>query len=106
MTCCRPMPSVRRRWWSMPLLWSAATGLAMPPGALRLSNAGEVLGGGGAQLTPERQLRQMGCELIGSLDAPADGEIVLLAFSALPELGVTGLSIDLNLPTLVPLIFA
>jgi ATP phosphoribosyltransferase regulatory subunit len=84
----------------------AATRLANAPRPLRLSYAGEVLRVGGAQLNPERQLRQIGCELIGSLDAAADAEIVLLAYSALTELGVIGLSIDLNLPTLVPLIFA
>jgi ATP phosphoribosyltransferase regulatory subunit len=84
----------------------AATRLANAPRPLRLSYAGEVLRVGGAQLNPERQLRQIGCELIGSLDAAADAEIVLLAYSALTDLGVAGLSIDLNLPTLVPLIFA
>jgi len=84
----------------------AATRLANAPRPLRLSYAGEVLRVGGAQLNPERQLRQIGCELIGSLDSAADAEIILLAFTALTELGVTGLSIDLNLPTLVPLIFA
>src|SRR5476651_1254647 len=70
----------------------AATRLANAPRPLRLSYAGEVLRVGAAQLNPERQLRQIGCELIGSLDAAADAEIVLLAYSALTELGVTGLS--------------
>lgn len=84
----------------------AATRLAKAPRPLRLSYSGEVLRVGGEQLSPERQLRQIGCELIGSLEASADAEIILLAYSALIELGVTGLSIDLNLPTLVPLIFA
>jgi ATP phosphoribosyltransferase regulatory subunit len=84
----------------------AATRLVNAPRPLRLSYSGEVLRVGGAQLAPERQLRQIGCELIGSLEAAADAEIILLAYSALCELGVTGLSIDLNLPTLVPLIFA
>jgi ATP phosphoribosyltransferase regulatory subunit len=84
----------------------ASTRLARAPRPLRLSYAGEVLRVGGAQLNPERQLRQLGCELIGSLEAAADAEIILLAYSALTDLGVTGLSIDLNLPTLVPAIFA
>jgi ATP phosphoribosyltransferase regulatory subunit len=84
----------------------AATRLAKAPRPLRLCYSGEVLRVGGEQLAPERQLRQIGCELIGSLEAAADAEIILLAYSALTELGVTGLSIDLNLPTLVPLIFA
>jgi len=84
----------------------ASTRLANAPRPLRLSYSGEVLRVGGAQLAPERQLRQLGCELIGSLEAAADAEIILLAYSALTELGVAGLSIDLNLPTLVPAIFA
>jgi len=84
----------------------AATRLVNAPRPLRLCYSGEVLRVGGEQLAPERQLRQIGCELIGSLEAAADAEIILLAYSALTELGVTGLSIDLNLPTLVPLIFA
>ena len=84
----------------------AVTRLLNAPRPLRLSYSGEVLRVGGAQLSPERQFRQIGCELIGSLDAAADAEIVLLAATALTELGVHGLSIDLNLPTLVPAIFA
>jgi ATP phosphoribosyltransferase regulatory subunit len=84
----------------------AATRLINAPRPLRLCYSGEVLRVGGEQLSPERQLRQIGCELIGSLEAVADAEIILLAYSALTELGVTGLSIDLNLPTLVPVIFA
>ena len=84
----------------------AVTRLLKAPRPLRLCYAGEVLRVGGAQLSPERQFRQIGCELIGSLDAAADAEIVLLAATALTELGVRGLSIDLNLPTLVPAIFA
>src|SRR6202012_3020545 len=84
----------------------AASRLLKAPRPLRLSYSGEVLRVGGEQLIPERQFRQIGCELIGSLEAAADAEIILLAYSALTELGVTGLSIDLNLPTLVPLIFA
>jgi ATP phosphoribosyltransferase regulatory subunit len=84
----------------------AVTRLLKTPRPLRLSYAGEVLRVGGEQLIPERQFRQIGCELIGSLEAGADAEIILLAATALTELGVRGLSIDLNLPTLVPTIFA
>jgi ATP phosphoribosyltransferase regulatory subunit len=80
--------------------------LVNAPRPLRLCYAGEVLRIGGALLSPERQFRQIGCELIGSLEPAADAEIVVLAASALAEIGVTGLSIDLNLPTLVPTIFA
>jgi len=84
----------------------SATRLIKAPRPLRLSYSGEVLRVGGAQLSPERQFRQLGCELIGSLEPGADAEIVVLATDALHRMGVRGLSIDLNLPTLVPLIFA
>ncbi len=84
----------------------SATRLVKAPRPLRLSYSGEVLRVGGAQLSPERQFRQIGCELIGSLEPGADAEIIGLAIDALGGLGVLGLSIDLNLPTLVPTIFA
>ncbi|HLG89814.1 MAG TPA: ATP phosphoribosyltransferase regulatory subunit [Alphaproteobacteria bacterium] len=84
----------------------ASSRLANAPRPLRLCYAGEVLRVGGGKLSSSRQLRQIGCELIGSLDAAADAEIVLLASHALDALGVQGLSIDLNLPTMVPAIFA
>jgi ATP phosphoribosyltransferase regulatory subunit len=80
--------------------------LIKAPRPLRLCYAGEVLRIGGGLLSPERQFRQIGCELIGSLAAASDAEIILLASAALTELGVTGVSIDLNLPTVAPAIFA
>lgn len=83
----------------------ASSRLANAPRPLRLCYAGEVLRVGGGKLSSARQLRQIGCELIGSLEAAADAEIVLLAARALGALGVAGLSIDLNLPTMVPAIF-
>ena len=84
----------------------AASRLLQAPRPLRLCYSGEVLRVGGAQLSPERQFRQIGCELIGSLEAAADAEIILIAHSALSRIGVRGLSIDLNLPTTVPTLFA
>ena len=84
----------------------ASTRLAHEPRPLRLSYTGEVLRIGADALNHERQVRQIGCELIGSLESAADAEIVLLAARTLAELGVAGVSIDLNVPTLVPAIFA
>jgi ATP phosphoribosyltransferase regulatory subunit len=84
----------------------ARSRLVKAPRPLRLCYAGEVLRIGGALLSPERQFRQIGCELIGSLEAASDAEIILLASEALARLGVRGVSIDLNLPTILPLIFA
>lgn len=69
---------------------------------LRLCYSGQVLQVSGSQLRPQRQVGQAGCELIGAAGAAADAEIVALAAQALTGVGVRGLSVDLNLPTLVP----
>jgi ATP phosphoribosyltransferase regulatory subunit len=84
----------------------ASSRLAKAARPLRLCYSGEVLRVGGAQLSPERQFHQIGCEMFGSLQPAADAEIILLAHAALSTIGVRGLSIDLNLPTTVPAIFA
>jgi ATP phosphoribosyltransferase regulatory subunit len=79
----------------------AATRLKGAPRPLRLSYAGQVLQVSGGQLRPERQFGQAGIELIGAETPAADAEMVLLAAEALEALGVSGLAVDLNLPTLV-----
>jgi len=80
----------------------AATRLRNAPRPLRLSYAGQCLRVMGSQLSPERQISQAGIELIGVDSADADAEIILTAVSALRAVGVSGLSIDLTIPTLVP----
>lgn len=80
----------------------AATRLSRQPRPLRVSYAGQVLRVRGSQLRPERQLGQVGAELIGTASATADAEVVALAAEAVGELGIAGLSIDLTMPTLVP----
>jgi len=82
----------------------AGSRLAKAPRPLRLSYAGQVLRVRGTQLRPERQYAQCGAELIGPDSAGADAEAVLLAAEALAEVGVAGLSIDLTVPSLVPLL--
>jgi len=82
----------------------AATRLRQVPRPLRLCYAGQVLRVRGNQLRPERQYAQAGVELIGADGVAADGEIVLLVAESLTRLGVLGLSVDLTIPTLVPLI--
>lgn len=82
----------------------ATTRLVHVPRPLRLSYAGQVLRVKGTQLRQERQFAQAGIELIGSTSAAADAEVVLLTARALAELGVEGVTIDMTLPTLVPLI--
>jgi ATP phosphoribosyltransferase regulatory subunit len=80
----------------------AATRLANAPRPLRLAYAGNVLRVRGSQLRPERQFMQAGVEIVGTEEAAADAEIILLATDALGKAGVENLSVDINLPTLVP----
>jgi ATP phosphoribosyltransferase regulatory subunit len=75
------------------------------PRPLRLSYAGQVLRVKGTPHRPERQFGQVGAELIGSSSSRADAEIVLMAANSLRELGISGLTVDLGLPTLVRALF-
>lgn len=80
----------------------ATTRLAHEPRPLRLCYAGQVLQVSGSQMRPERQVGQAGVELIGAEGPAADAEVIALAHESLAAIGVEGLSVDLNLPTLVP----
>ncbi|MBC8241105.1 MAG: ATP phosphoribosyltransferase regulatory subunit [Alphaproteobacteria bacterium] len=82
----------------------AASRLKDAPRPLRLCYAGQVLRVRGSQLRPERQFAQAGVELIGADGVAGDAELVLLAAEALQALGVQGLSVDLTVPSLVPLL--
>src|SRR5579863_7046313 len=82
----------------------AGTRLAKAPRPLRLCYAGQALRVKGSDMRPERQIGQVGAELIGSDAIAADVEAVTLAAEALAALGIEGLSVDLTLPTLVPAI--
>jgi len=75
--------------------------LAAAARPLRLSYAGPVLRVRGTQLSPERESVQVGAELIGSDSAEAVGEVIALAVEALRGTGLTGLSLDITMPTLV-----
>jgi ATP phosphoribosyltransferase regulatory subunit len=80
----------------------ATTRLEHAPRPLRLCYAGQVLRVRGSEMRPERQVGQVGAELIGSDAIAADVEVVAVAAAGLVALGVEGLSVDLTLPTLVP----
>jgi ATP phosphoribosyltransferase regulatory subunit len=80
----------------------ATSRLKNAPRPLRLCYAGQVLRVKGSQLRPERQVGQVGAELIGTDSVTADLEAVALAAEALQALGIAALSVDLTLPTLVP----
>jgi ATP phosphoribosyltransferase regulatory subunit len=82
----------------------AATRLGHMPRPLRLSYAGQVLRVKGSEIRPDRQVGQVGAELIGAASAAADVEAITVAAEALIAAGVPLLSVDLTLPTLVPAI--
>ena len=82
----------------------ASTRLADISRPIRLSYAGQVLRVKGSALRPKRQFGQIGIEVIGTLSPQADAEIILASAQALTCLGITDLSIDLCLPTLIPTI--
>lgn len=84
----------------------AATRLRRLPRPLRLSYAGQVLRVKGDDLRPERQVGQVGAELIGSEAPAADAEAILLAAAALEAIGVPNLTVDLSSPRLVPAVIA
>jgi ATP phosphoribosyltransferase regulatory subunit len=82
----------------------AATRLGSAPRPLRLSYAGQVLRVRGSEIRPERQVGQVGGELIGAAGPAADVEAIAVAAAALAALGVPHLTVDITLPTLVPAI--
>jgi ATP phosphoribosyltransferase regulatory subunit len=84
----------------------AATRLGGAPRPLRLSYAGQVLRVKGSEIRPERQIGQVGAELIGAAGAAADVEAIAVAGEALAAIGVPGLSVDITLPTLAPAVAA
>ena len=79
----------------------ATTRLNKAPRPLRLCYAGQVLRVRGTQLRPERQFGQVGAELIGSNDATADAEVIIIGIQALQALGIGELSVDIAMPSLV-----
>src|ERR1051325_3305892 len=79
----------------------AATRLSRRPRPLRLSYAGQVLRVKGSEMRPERQIGQVGAELIGAESIAADVEAIAVAGEALAAVGVPYLSVDITLPTLV-----
>ena len=80
----------------------AATRLGNAPRPLRLSYSGQVLRVKGSEIRPERQVGEVGAELIGAAGPAADVEAVVVAGEALTAIGVPDLSVDITLPTLVP----
>ena len=80
----------------------AVTRLGHVPRPLRLCYAGEVLRVTPDVMTAERELVQVGAELVGPDTTAADVEIILLAIEGLRSLGGTRISVDITAPGLAP----
>ncbi|MFH5924496.1 ATP phosphoribosyltransferase regulatory subunit [Roseomonas xinghualingensis] len=80
----------------------AATRLRDVPRPLRLSYAGQVLRVRGTQIAPERQLPQLGVELIGVDSPEADAEAAALGVEALTAVGIQDVGLDITLPAMSP----
>ena len=78
----------------------AADQLKDAPRPLRLCYNGLILRLQGEQLRPDRQLRQVGIELIGAASPEADAEVITIAARALAQAGIREFTIDLNLPSI------
>lgn len=79
----------------------ATSRLAHTARPMRLSYAGQVAKLAATTLWPEREMLQLGAELIGSDSVAAVCEIVRLAAASLRAAGVDNLIVDLTLPDLV-----
>jgi ATP phosphoribosyltransferase regulatory subunit len=79
----------------------AGSRLATAPRPLRLSYAGQVVKLTATTLWPDREMAQVGAELIGSDSVAAVTEVLRVAVEALTAAGVTGITVDLTLPDLV-----
>lgn len=79
----------------------ATTRLADMARPLRLSYHGQVLRLRATPLRPERELTQIGAELIGNDSVAAASEIVSVAIAALEAAGIGDIIVDFTLPDLV-----
>ncbi len=76
----------------------AKTRMAHHPRPLRLSYGGQVVKLRATQLRPEREMLQVGAELIGLDNVAAASEVIRVAIEALRSAGVKDITIDLTLP--------
>jgi ATP phosphoribosyltransferase regulatory subunit len=79
----------------------ATTRMAGVSRPLRLCYSGPVLRLRAAALRPEREITQLGAELIGNDSIAATAEIAAVAIEALEAAGVSGIIVDFTLPDLV-----
>lgn len=82
----------------------ARSRMANSPRPLRLAYSGEIVRVRGSQIRSERQFAQVGAELIGSDNWQGDVEVVIMALDAMEDAGISDITVDLGLPTLIPAI--
>ncbi len=71
------------------------------PRPVRLSYAGPVVKLRATQLRPEREMMQVGAELIGLDNVAAASEIIAIAVEGLKAAGVKDITLDLTLPDVI-----
>jgi ATP phosphoribosyltransferase regulatory subunit len=71
------------------------------PRPLRLSYGGPVVKLRSTQLRPEREMMQVGAELIGVDSVAAATEVISVAIEALKAAGVKAITLDLTMPDLI-----
>ncbi|MEQ1548484.1 MAG: ATP phosphoribosyltransferase regulatory subunit [Chakrabartia sp.] len=79
----------------------ATTRMGHHPRPVRLAYGGPVVKLRATQLRPEREMMQVGAELIGTDSVAAASEIINVAIEALKAAGVTAITLDLTLPDLM-----
>jgi ATP phosphoribosyltransferase regulatory subunit len=79
----------------------AATRMGHHPRPVRLSYGGPVVKLQATQLRPEREMMQVGAELIGLDSVAAAAEIITVAIEALQAAGVKDITLDLTMPDLI-----
>lgn len=82
----------------------AKTRMGHHPRPVRLSYGGPVVKLRATQLRPEREMMQVGAELIGLDNVAAATEIITVAVEALKAAGVKDVTLDLTLPDLIDMI--
>ena len=79
----------------------ASTRMGHHPRPVRLSYGGPVVKLRATQLRPEREMMQVGAELIGLDSVVAASEVLMVAIEGLKAAGVKDITVDLTMPDLI-----
>jgi ATP phosphoribosyltransferase regulatory subunit len=79
----------------------ASTRMGHHPRPVRLSYGGPVVKLRATQLRPEREMMQVGAELIGLDSVAAASEVLMVAIEGLKAAGVKDITVDLTMPDLI-----